>query len=576
MSDTVNLVAVRQLAGPILAVALEPPAWTRVEPQSVSGDPTPGLEARVADPCWLLLRQWQFGEFEGEDAGTPLGVHISYETRRLDGWQPGDFDPGAGALPLAPGDPLEPLVEREPPTPGGLGLRERAEAGAVLVSAMREAGSGDLRAALLAKCPLPLDQPPPAGVAPEQWVIPPALRLVARASPDAEAAAVSLEEAGAGAPDWLAGADQDAFDAAHRWLQWYRGQVAPPAAHPNPAWISERLEYRFSVRAGGDDPVLLRAPLHDGGEIDWYSFDCEEGRALDLPRGAEARSPGAVDVLATPLRYAGMPADRLWEFEDGAVNLGLLEVQPHDLARLCLTEFAMIYGNDWFVTPLDLPTASLTTLTEVAYITTFGDRFVVPVADDGARSGRFRMFQLSRSGTDAALPALLVPPSARGMLQGRALEDVILLRDESANMAWAIEKAVQGADGGPRNRSDEPLIIPELPPRKPGTELRYTLETRVPPNWIPLVPVPTTGQGGFVLRKGTMTERDQSLGVLLHPTPLTLMDEEVPREGVRVRRVPALLRTSDGRMMRWIARRVSVGRGEGSSGLAFDEATPAG
>ena len=27
------------------------------------------LAARLADPLWLLARQWQFGEFRGDDAG---------------------------------------------------------------------------------------------------------------------------------------------------------------------------------------------------------------------------------------------------------------------------------------------------------------------------------------------------------------------------------------------------------------------------------------------------------------------------------------------------------------------------
>lgn len=72
--------------------------------------------------------------------------------------------------------------------------------------------------------------------------------------------------------------------------------------------------------------------------------------------------------------------------------------------------------------------------------------------------------------------------------------------------------------------------------------------------------------------KGTMTERDEARGRLLDPTPFNLHEEEVAREGVRVRRVASLARAADGRYLRWIARRVSVGRGEGSSGLAFDSA----
>ena len=125
-----------------------------------------------------------------------------------------------------------------------------------------------------------------------------------------------------------------------------------------------------------------------------------------------------------------------------------------------------------------------------------------------------------------------------------------------------------------RNRRDEPPApLDPIDPKAPA-DLRYRLATAVPAQWIPLVPIAKPDRrGGFVLRKGTMSDVDASAGRLLDHTPFTLQEEEVPREGVRVRRVPALLRTTDGRRVRWIARRVSVGLGEGSSGLAFDGAT---
>jgi hypothetical protein len=74
MADFNKLITTEIVPEILGALALEPPAWTRLEPQSVTGDPLPGLEARVHDPLWLLGRQWQVGEFQGEDAGSPLGV----------------------------------------------------------------------------------------------------------------------------------------------------------------------------------------------------------------------------------------------------------------------------------------------------------------------------------------------------------------------------------------------------------------------------------------------------------------------------------------------------------------------
>ena len=93
------------------------------------------------------------------------------------------------------------------------------------------------------------------------------------------------------------------------------------------------------------------------------------------------------------------------------------------------------------------------------------------------------------------------------------------------------------------------------------TELQYLLQTQVPRHWIPMVPI-AAGVGTIALRKGTMANKDLSLGVLLDPTPLTIRHEEIPREGVQVRRVPALARDATGLYLRWIARRVRIGRGE--------------
>src|SRR5688500_15736849 len=69
---------------------LRPPTWTRLEPQSAAGDPRPGIEARVHDPLWFLGRQWQLGEFEGEDAGTPLTVRVVTRTVAIDRSAAGD------------------------------------------------------------------------------------------------------------------------------------------------------------------------------------------------------------------------------------------------------------------------------------------------------------------------------------------------------------------------------------------------------------------------------------------------------------------------------------------------------
>jgi hypothetical protein len=279
-------------------------------------------------------------------------------------------------------------------------------------------------------------------------------------------------------------------------------------------------------------------------------------------------------MLATPLRFAGMPADRYWQFEDGQVNLGALEVQPHDLARLLLVELATVYGNDWLVVPVDVTLGSYTEVGAVTYTTTFGEELTVARGDDSGRTGNFRLFEISVAGSaGGTLPGLLVPPSVVGLLDGAAVEEVLYLRDETASMAWAVERTVEGPSGESRSRHDEGYPPPFTPGTDPGAELDYLLENEVPGWWIPFLPV-STGYRTLALHKGAMLKDGQvvePVGVLLRPgEALVVRDEEIPREGVRVRRVPTLSRGIDGSYLRWTTRRVTMGRGEGTSGLAFD------
>jgi hypothetical protein len=109
--------------------------WSRLEPH-VDGAPlSDTLQARLFDPLWLLARQWQLGEFQGDDGGTPLAVRLQADCARLTRYRPGP--PAPNPPPGQPYDPrtmpLETLVEREPVRPDsqrdGLRLQLAAEAG---------------------------------------------------------------------------------------------------------------------------------------------------------------------------------------------------------------------------------------------------------------------------------------------------------------------------------------------------------------------------------------------------------------------------------------------------------------
>lgn len=90
------------------------PFWRRVEPRCRNDNFAPGLEAKSADPFWLLARQWQVGEFQGEDTGSPISVEFATKTQPITNVElgpPGVVNTKIDLDENSP--PLEMLVESE-------------------------------------------------------------------------------------------------------------------------------------------------------------------------------------------------------------------------------------------------------------------------------------------------------------------------------------------------------------------------------------------------------------------------------------------------------------------------------
>jgi hypothetical protein len=245
---------------------------------------------------------------------------------------------------------------------------------------------------------------------------------------------------------------------------------------------------------------------------------------------------------------------------------------------MLLIEFAASYGNDWFLIPVSVETGSLCTVHSLVVTDTFGERLSIPHA---SAKGPWRMFQLSADEIATERPPqLFVPPVVLKNVQGPPIEDVVFFRDEMANMAWAVERVVQGADGRAVNRHDEYAErAVAAAAGAPAGALRYELASTVPDHWIPLAPVQMEDSRAIRLRRAAMLDGNgvpqfnRAKGRILTPQPgrrLDLFEEEVPREGVRVTRNYQYTRWLDGTTHVWIGRRKDIGRGEGSSELRFD------
>jgi hypothetical protein len=162
------------------------------------------------------------------------------------------------------------------------------------------------------------------------------------------------------------------------------------------------------------------------------------------------------------------------------------------------------------------------------------------------------------------------------------------LRDEQANMVWAVEATTENGVGRPWDGRERALAVTEESPPDPPTDapLRYRLQTTVPVNWIPFLPVQTdAARRSVALQRAAMQrfsggalESVAPVGRVLTPTGLAdpgvyrVNEEEVERAGTRIQRAVRRTRWLGGETHVWVSRRRRVGFGEGVSGLAFDRA----
>ena len=557
--------------------------WNRLEPLPIQDDLGPGLRAEIADPLWALSQQYRVGEMRGEDAGSPIEARISATTARLTRYHAGPMGTRAvsGSVDLDPAVPLETVVECEPVW-GAVGDgRLRARAGLHFLRLLAAHGAGSQGTGFVDEfgfdgSTLVGDDQATArlrrtavGRVPDGL----ALRRAFREGVDEGGAVVTLPAA----PDVGADASRVRL-AATAYLRWMAGFVIEPADGDD-AWVSEHLEHEFAVQAELPGArVTLRAEEYQGGRLDWHDFTVDGARSLGSGQGG-SRSITRT-LLPTPATYGGMPADRWWAFEDATVRFGGLAGGRTDLARLLLSEFALIYSNDWFVVPVDLPVGSVARVDTLVVTDSFGVRTTIaPVVDPG-----WSMFRLSGS-TGAVASITILPPTLLETQESPAMEEVLFTRDEMANIVWAIERSHAG-DGGRAIDSYEEqqrqLTVGQrqlIPTDIGDAELVYRLQSRVPDHWHPLVPV-VDPQYRLERRAVQRLDADGGLSVLpprgrilTAAEPFRVDEAEVPRSGALVTRNFQLTRWTDGRLLVWSGRRKRVGRGEGSSGLRYDSAT---
>jgi hypothetical protein len=581
--------------------------WNRLEGRPRRADFDRALKAEVRDPLWMLTKQWQLGEFKADDAGSPVVTKVKMRATPVTKYQPAD----GPTEPFESNVPLETKAEQRTVHWAWNGQKMRfdlrAQLGRQWRNMLKDAGLHAYASQYLTLYPITLpaqDETTDFVYAHRQaWQQYAALagrcidggdlHLFLSADPTTTRASEGITLA--------LPADEAKLDTlGDEFEHWFASLYYQPD-HED-AWKPPYLEYQFACSAPlqGKERVLA-AEQYAQGHLDWYSFDYapgDLGGTLDPGEQVNVSS-----FLPTPITFQGMPDPRWWALEDRKTDFGSVKPSTTDLAQLLLMEFALVYANDWFMVPFRLPAGTLTRIDGMTVTNTFGERFWIVAAGTGAEDNwhRWAMFQINSKNLSErqADTSLFIPPAVAKTMDGDPDEEVELARDEVANMVWAVEKIIPSLTGKGRSGKDEgneTLQYHERlvaaaggapPPFQAG--IAYLAMTSVPEHFIPFVPVHVPGSvrevqlqrsrmlriiEGDTLPPEKIPPRTTLIRQGLDETvkqPYFLHEEEVPRAGIIVDQSFRRTRWTKGEAYVWLGVQKQTGRGERSSGLAFDK-----
>jgi len=443
------------LAAPI---APKTPILQRLEPRCRDDDFARGLEARWAGAAWGLARQRQVGEFEGEDTGSPIRIGVKSKKHSLGEVELGI--PGPGKTLPDDGPPLEAVVEHQQIHFDDIfsNWRMRVQIGQQLERLLRTevSPSNDVVRII---CELRKRYQMKALTDAERKNIDRATQrfISVMTGRVIDGGRLLKEVHRTGIDSWdlsdqVVNSLGDTTDAVNATLaklkQWFEALYGKIADTESSTWVQEGLEYRFKVHASaGGEEITLAASSYRSGELDWYTFDAEY-----VPPENSDGVTNTEEFVPSRVSFYGMPNPRWWAFEDSQTDFGNMDTAKTDLAKMMIMNFAMIYGNDWFMIPLPVEVGTITRIESLKVTDVFGVETEIPraqsVSDDPLQV--WQMYTLSKKDNpNEAGDFLFLPPTVGYSEESPPVEEVRFFRDEMANMVWAVEHTVRNGLGQP-------------------------------------------------------------------------------------------------------------------------------
>ena len=586
------------------------------------------LESGVYDALWMLTRQWQFGEFQGEDTGSAIFAKIRMQTTRISRTKTAN----GTAQAYSDSIPLEERIENLSYRPN---FKSKLETAFMFMKCLDSAAnqlsvagynSKVFKARLKTLYPLK-DIDPVQNTDSNEIIINKTESLsneylvdIVNASAGRYFDGFLLYESLNNIPDAVKNITNNnpahtvfVTRAVNDYETWFKKNYSPDSTSNNTAWLASHLEYQFACASPGEDGdnIVLSANEYYSGNLDWHSFDVNKVQTITGLSGAATNSEKEgiteqlLTIIPTEAKFAGAPNSRWWQFENGSIDLGNINAGTTDLLKLIFTEYALLYNTDWLIIPYRVAVGTLCEIKGIVVRDVFGEQsFIEPAiqgeTDNWTGWGMYNLSTLNPDGVrdQPADTRLFVPPAVVKNLESEPLEEVHFIRDEMTNHVWAIEVSMSDNLGSHRdghhaarsftNYLQQLDIVQNNDVQQADTMFKYIFSNTVPENWLPFIPVHIPGSNRDVqLQRASMPRMFRSEFTHVRPrtqllrdgigdddqqtAPYFINEEEIPRTGVQLKATFQRTRWYNGAVINWYGNRKQVGRGEGSSGLYYDK-----
>ena len=226
---------------------------SRIEGRTRDADPTEAMRLRVHDPLWMLARQWQMGEFRGNNTGTAMSVRciVRYDD--------------------CSSDPIEPVTEQINPR---IDFLAKIESAVHFLDLMRSSGLNvkEHLPGLIQSFPIDwnaLDDSlvlPDAVTSQQEHLLNRHLQNYARAYRgkifDGEALYNHLVQG----QSFLKG---DSEEAETKFKAWFQKKYKPVSSDSQ-SWQEADLCYTVETNVAGKQ---FTGDRYQGGRLSWYTFD---------------------------------------------------------------------------------------------------------------------------------------------------------------------------------------------------------------------------------------------------------------------------------------------------------------